>query len=197
MNIQIKLAVAALVALGCQTKATVIQFESISTIPAIQNYDPIPAGYGSTAQVDVSYLNASYWGPGYATLKAVAYPSSDGSYTEITLTPKPGQSVTLIGFDMGAYPTGSGNRAEQEISISYGINFLNYGPINLNGVAPTHFSPGVSSTGPITIRFGSDWDNGINNIEFEAFSAVPEPSTYIAGLSALGMLGLFGWRNRK
>lgn len=26
---------------------------------------------------------------------------------------------------------------------------------------------------------------------------VPEPSTYLAGLSALGMLGLFGWRNRK
>ncbi len=28
-------------------------------------------------------------------------------------------------------------------------------------------------------------------------SPVPEPSTYLAGLSALGMLGLFGWRNRK
>jgi hypothetical protein len=27
--------------------------------------------------------------------------------------------------------------------------------------------------------------------------AVPEPSTYLAGLSALGMLGLFGWRSRK
>ena len=26
---------------------------------------------------------------------------------------------------------------------------------------------------------------------------VPEPSTYLAGLSALGMLGLFSWRNRK
>ncbi|MEI8021760.1 MAG: PEP-CTERM sorting domain-containing protein [Schlesneria sp.] len=28
-------------------------------------------------------------------------------------------------------------------------------------------------------------------------AAVPEPSTYLAGLSAIGMLGLFGWRNRK
>ncbi len=26
---------------------------------------------------------------------------------------------------------------------------------------------------------------------------IPEPSAYLAGLSALGMLGLFGWRNRK
>lgn len=28
-------------------------------------------------------------------------------------------------------------------------------------------------------------------------STVPEPSTCLAGLAALGMLGLFGWRNRK
>lgn len=26
---------------------------------------------------------------------------------------------------------------------------------------------------------------------------VPEPSTFISGLSALGMLGVFGWRNRR
>ncbi len=26
---------------------------------------------------------------------------------------------------------------------------------------------------------------------------VPEPSTYFAGLGALGMLGMFGWKNRK
>lgn len=30
-----------------------------------------------------------------------------------------------------------------------------------------------------------------------AMTPVPEPSTYLAGLSALGMLGVFGWRNRK
>ena len=28
-------------------------------------------------------------------------------------------------------------------------------------------------------------------------SAVPEPSTYIAGLGAFGILGLFGWRNGR
>lgn len=30
-----------------------------------------------------------------------------------------------------------------------------------------------------------------------ALQPVPEPSTYLAGLSAVGMLGLLGWRNRK
>lgn len=30
-----------------------------------------------------------------------------------------------------------------------------------------------------------------------SLTAVPEPSTYLAGLSAISMLGLFGWRVRK
>jgi len=30
-----------------------------------------------------------------------------------------------------------------------------------------------------------------------SYTAVPEPSTYLAGLGALGMLGIFGWKNRK
>ena len=34
------------------------------------------------------------------------------------------------------------------------------------------------------------------NFKFTA-TPVPEPSTYLAGLSALGMLGFFGWRKRK
>jgi hypothetical protein len=40
-------------------------------------------------------------------------------------------------------------------------------------------------------------DNNTINIPMNAVAAVPEPSTILAGLSALGMLGLFGWRNRK
>lgn len=30
-----------------------------------------------------------------------------------------------------------------------------------------------------------------------SLTAVPEPSTFFAGLSALGLLGICGWRNRK
>ncbi len=42
----------------------------------------------------------------------------------------------------------------------------------------------------------TDYDFMVDNISISMI-AVPEPSTYLAGLSALGMLGLFGWRNRK
>jgi hypothetical protein len=50
----------------------------------------------------------------------------------------------------------------------------------------------------LSIDGGQTWMPDRNGpAHMELFSSVPEPSTYLAGLSALGMLGLFGWRNRK
>ena len=44
---------------------------------------------------------------------------------------------------------------------------------------------------------GNGWDKA-SDVNVQVFGTpVPEPSTYLAGLSALGMLGLFSWRNRK
>ncbi len=36
-----------------------------------------------------------------------------------------------------------------------------------------------------------------DDVTVTSTSAVPEPTTYLADLSALGMLGLLGWRKRK
>jgi hypothetical protein len=50
----------------------------------------------------------------------------------------------------------------------------------------------------LSLDGGATWMPNQNGpAHMELFSSVPEPSTYLAGLSALGMLGLFGWRNRK
>ena len=35
------------------------------------------------------------------------------------------------------------------------------------------------------------------NLNQDMLGIVPEPSTYLAGLGALGMLGMFGWKNRR
>ena len=35
------------------------------------------------------------------------------------------------------------------------------------------------------------------NLNQDMLGIVPEPSTYLAGLGALGMLGMFGWKSRK
>ena len=55
------------------------------------------------------------------------------------------------------------------------------------GVYRSHsFADGTHSTGPVDF----------SNLDITAIP-VPEPSNYLTGLSALGMLGLFSWRNRK
>ena len=135
-----------------------------------------------------------FWGTGYADLPAAAYSDGSNRFAEVTLTPKSGEAVTLNAFDMAAYPTGISGRDESEISIIYGNKLISYGPTTLSGNSVTHFTPSVTYTGPITIRFGTDWDNGINNINFNA-TAVPEPSTY--GLMATAIMGLLCYRNRK
>jgi hypothetical protein len=48
------------------------------------------------------------------------------------------------------------------------------------------------------LRFTATGGDGYYSVsEIQAFAPVPEPGTYLAGLSALGMLGLFSRRNRK
>jgi hypothetical protein len=58
----------------------------------------------------------------------------------------------------------------------------------------------VSSSATFSIRdnnFGAVGnDFALDDISLR-MTSVPEPSTYLAGLSALGMLGLFVWGNRK
>ncbi len=91
-----------------------------------------------------------------------------------------------------------------------GIPDIGVVPINaligvFTGATPSVFVMG--SSGTVTVPAGSTgfymgtmdgygWAN--NTGEFNvSVTAVPEPGTYLAGLSALGMLGMFAWRNRK
>jgi hypothetical protein len=84
--------------------------------------------------------------------------------------------------------------------ISYGPNYWGYNGyvINGNDITGHEFNGVLKLTGTFnslsfTVKDPEDW-HGFN---VGAVSAVPEPSTYLAGITALGMLGLFGWRNRK
>lgn len=196
------LMLALLVGVGSQAQASVIHFEDLKPLA---NYSYIPDGYGSTAEVAVSYQtlkadkslysdHMQFWNEGYADLPAASYSDGSGGYALITFTPAAGYSLNLTGFDMGAYPTGISGRNESVISVLYGASSVDYGPTTLSGVTATHFAPNVSYSGPVSIIFGTDWDNGINNIEFSV-TAVPEPTTMVAGLGTLGLLAL-GLRKR-
>jgi hypothetical protein len=70
---------------------------------------------------------------------------------------------------------------------------------SLSGFAPFAISTGFTS-GLNTLDFVVNNGGGPTALRVEmtgTATAVPEPSTYFAGMSALGMLCLFGKRNRK
>lgn len=178
------LSVGAVTLLAAQAPAALIQFEQLKPLA---NYSYIPDGYGSTPELAVSYrsLNGNlsvatshlqFWNEGYGSLPAVAYPDGNGRYGEVTLTPAAGRLAVLKSFEMAAYPTGTGTRTEAVISVLYGDQVVNYGPFELPRNTVAHFTPNVSHAGPVTLRFGTDWDNGINNLQVET---VAERTTYL------------------
>jgi len=192
------------IGLGITAHATVINFNDLN----MTDYSSIPDGYGSIAGVvDVSYRTLNndagfteysphmeLWNTGYGDFFRNAFQIADGKFGEIVFTPHAGYSITLNGFDMAAYITGAGSRTESVIDIIYGSTIQSFGPAQITRTTHDNFAPaGVTSSGPIKIRFGTDWNVGIDNIDFTA-SAVPEPSTYLAGALLVLPFGVQGIR---
>ena len=74
--------------------STTINFD---TLKPLANYSPIPAGFGSTADVSVTYKTLDtngtlafsdvlFWNSGYANLNTAAFPHYNGGLLDITLT---------------------------------------------------------------------------------------------------------------
>lgn len=191
-----------LIAAVFDSQAATINFDAL--LP-FNNYDPIPAGYGSTSNVTVSYssLNsdssvaysdALLWNSGYANLNTAAFSHTSGLLLSITLTAvNPNQSVTLNSFDVGAFPGPADfTRNASDLRVVDGSNFanilVNYGPFAVPGNAPHTFSPNVTAHS-LNIILGTDWDNGINNINFNV-AAVPLPGAAWLFGTALAGLGV-------
>jgi hypothetical protein len=202
---------AALVAANAD--ATIITFDFN---PALSTSTPIPAAYGDrvnassdavgsyglgngwTPNVLVSYrtLNSNdtlyeshvkFWNTGYGNLTNVAYPSITGKWAEITLTPDAGYTLTIDSFDLGAY--------YNPVALS-GLSILESGSSVwssgltsiVGGATHSAFAPAISSASALTIRWGTDWNVGIDNLSFhQSGGAVPVPATAL--LLATGLVG--------
>jgi hypothetical protein len=152
--------------------------------------------YGDGVGVDVVFSNnvggsLQFWDTAYSDLSNIAY--SGGSSASVFLYALSGYSITLNGFDLGAWPTTSRN-TQVTIREIGGADLFSSGPILVSGAVRSSFSGAYTSTSGIEINFGPDSFNvGIDNIDFTvtATGAIPEPHTWammILGFGAAGSL---------
>lgn len=194
--------------------AAVIDF---SNLPSFTNYDPVPASYGSTPQVAVSYRSFTnspgtpppnellLWNAGYSNLPAAAFASSNNLGAEITLTPMSGFSVLLQSFQLGSYlalpPLFIGpNRTTGILRvIEVGTGNVLWDQTGLVVNSAQTLTPGVTSANGLSLQWGYDWNIGLNNLTFQARatgtpSVIPVPPAIAL---FLGGAALLGWTSRR
>ncbi len=185
-------------ALACQ--AAVINFDDLALLLA--DYDPIPAGYGSTATISVSYRTLMpdyspfsdqmrFWHDGYSDLRNVAFADAGNRVAEITLTAIGGASlVRLNSFDLGAFSVDR-DATVMRILDGSGNVLADYAPLTVPYASHMRFTPDLAAP-QLSIRWGIDWNVGIDNInvvsEGTGPGPVPEPAAWF--LLASGLLGL-------
>lgn len=208
------ISLATLAVVGATAQATVLTFADLglSNYGAIpQTYGDNVTGPGGTGgsylqgngwtpNITTSYLTVdangaetspsiSYWGTGYGDLLNSAFPASSGRYARVTLTPAAGWDVVLNSFSLAGYPQANLTADRIRVIGANGNELWSSSNLLVNGVGPSrsNYAPNLRSSGPLTIEFGTNWNIGISNINFDQANPVPEPTT-LAGLGIAALL---------
>ena len=176
---------------------------------ACSNFLYINQAYGDAANVDITYKDLintgsslKWWDTNYSDLIGVAWggnsDANGASSDRIEIKPLLGGTVTLNGFDLGAYPNTALNTQLRIVDLVTNAVLLNYSAQTIGtGGIHTHFSPNISSANGVAIEWrDSGYNVGIDNIDFTVGTGgtIPEPGSL--ALLGLGLLGL-GFNRRK
>jgi hypothetical protein len=208
-------AIALFAAIASSAAAAVINF---ANLPPFANYADIPVGYGSTAQVAVSYRsfnndagyttsanNVELWNAGYSNLPAAVFAQTNGLGAEIRLIPVAGFAVSLQSFLLGSYQADAQGVGPNRTAVLLRVIDTGTGSVlwNDNGRvinSTQNLFPNVASSNGLAVQWGFDWNIGLNNLTFDARSTGPG-TTVIPLPPALALFlagaGLLGWSSRK
>lgn len=162
----------------------------------------INQAYGDEDFVDLTWngggslgLSMIVWNdPEYSGLGNVAF----GNFNEtpvVTLAARNGGVVTLADFALGAFNLDQGTRVV--VTDLAGGYVYDSGDITVSGSTPSLFTINRSSSVGFSISFTHvDQAVAIDNIRFEAVSAVPEPATSALVAAELGLLAWIARRRR-
>ena len=188
--------------------AGVINFDDLG----LGNFDPIANNYADhglngngDARVGVRYSGSNgaddhlwFWYDNYGPLLNVALTPTDGTMASITLTADHGWLIQSIAFDLATWPmvsNASWPAVDALADVFYGIGGLSVdapGMTILGLTAPhlNHFSlTNVAGAAVASMRWGTDWDVGIDNINFTVIRdpSVPLPAPGTLALVTLGL----------
>ena len=206
----------ALLAVSAAASALTLDFGNGPGAPTLCTSDPGGAGavtacstgsyftqgYGDVpGLVDVTYTDVNntnfgliWWDLNYNSLYGVLWAggSDASSHARIELRAlTPTDTVTLSGFDLGAWFTTTRDTTVNIYAIGGGAPLYTYaGPVG-NGIGPpTSFALNVSAVGGLWLEWqNSAYNVGIDNVEFKV-GAVPEPASValmLAGVAALAL----------
>jgi len=190
-------------------KASILIFEgfkSYNYVPIDQAYgDNITAlsdsvgkylkGNGFTPHIEVSYNTVGgdpfleAWHDNYGDLINVAYPERQNKIAEITFIAEPGYRIKINSFDMGGWKKLDRTADVLEVVDGNGSLLWRAPDMHIEGNnGHSSFFPDVDAY-RLTIRFGREWNIGIDNINFDEMpDPVPAPSSLLLLLPGLAVL---------
>ncbi len=195
--------------------ATVLTFDGDICNGGASCFDfaPLDQSYGDNSEFDVVYNGditggpaadapLGWWSTNYSDLVGIAF-GSDNDRTgtpQIFLKPLTGQSVTLNGLDLGAWPNATLGTQVTIIDGRSNILFSS-GPIMVGaGNVHSHLSFSLTSNDGLGIQWGpSGFNVGIDNIDFTISTgiSVPEPASWAFVIAGLGCVGATMRRRRQ
>ncbi|MFN7016083.1 MAG: PEP-CTERM sorting domain-containing protein [Fimbriimonadales bacterium] len=189
----------------------VIPYDYADRVDASGNDSQARGGYnltfGATPNVAVLMFTADYWGgtwnqignlyrwsDSYADLINVAYHSPSYQGARFIFTADSGYWVRLHSFQMGGWPYTNRTLPFLQVLVDGNLVYSATNvPISGSTANTFSFDPNTTKGSVIEIRFGGDWNVGIDNIGFSQ-ELIPEPASLLA-LGA-GLAGLIRLRRR-